>query len=89
MISIINDGSGNIAALITMMRLSNFEFEVIDSADQVRSAKRFLLPGVGAFGNTMQAFIDSVETVGRRQAAPSFSKGNIELCSSVALGLQA
>jgi imidazoleglycerol phosphate synthase glutamine amidotransferase subunit HisH len=89
MISIINEGSGNIAAPIAMKRLSNFEFEVIDSADQIRSAKRLLLRGIGAFGNTMQAFIDSVETVRQRQAASLFSTENVELFSSVTFGLQA
>jgi Histidine biosynthesis protein len=145
MISMINCGSGNIAALITMILLSNFDFEVIDSADQIRSAGRLLLAGVGAFNNTkqtvkkpgicapnfdliegiaderrmpfcygggittaaqadkifelgvervsvgdadVQSLIDLVGTAGRRQAAFSFSKGNIELFSLVTFGLQ-
>jgi imidazoleglycerol phosphate synthase glutamine amidotransferase subunit HisH len=89
MISIINDGYGKIAAPIAMMRFFNFEFKVIDSADQVRSAMRLQPPRGGAFGNTMQAFIESVETVRQRQAASLFSTENVELFSSVTFGLQA
>jgi imidazoleglycerol phosphate synthase glutamine amidotransferase subunit HisH len=56
MISLINHGSGNIAASIAMMPLSNFEFEVIDRAEQIRSARRLPLPSAGASDDTMQAF---------------------------------
>ncbi|WP_044874947.1 imidazole glycerol phosphate synthase subunit HisH [Pseudomonas sp. LFM046] len=53
-ISIIDYGAGNIASVVNMIRHVGGEAEVIDSPDQLTSATKLLLPGVGAFDHGMQ-----------------------------------
>lgn len=56
MISIVNYGSGNIAAIANLLRLSNLPHEIADDAAALKKADRILLPGVGAFDPTLDLF---------------------------------
>jgi glutamine amidotransferase len=56
MMSILNYGSGNISAIATLAKLSNVEFEIIDTAEEIARASKILVPGVGAFDRTLGAF---------------------------------
>jgi glutamine amidotransferase len=59
MISVVNYGSGNLAAISNLLRLSNLPFEIIDDPAGLALAEHILLPGVGAFDNTMRSFRES------------------------------
>lgn len=70
MITVLDYGSGNIAAIGNLLRLSNLPHEIVQSPDALRSASHILLPGVGAFDNTMAAFRKSgVEDALRERTA--------------------
>lgn len=53
MLGIIDYGSGNIAALTSMFKLHKMPHFVSNSIQELKTADRFLLPGVGAFDPTM------------------------------------
>jgi len=59
MISILDYGSGNLSALSTLIKRSNEPFEIIRSPQEISAATRIIVPGVGAFDNTMRAFRDA------------------------------
>lgn len=59
MITIVNYGSGNIQALGNIYKSLNLEYAVAETPAELDSAKKLILPGVGAFDQTMQQLIDS------------------------------
>lgn len=59
MIGIINYGSGNIAALVNIFKQQKIAHCLCNSPDELASADRFLLPGVGAFDPTMNQLTGS------------------------------
>jgi len=64
MIGIVNYGSGNIQAIANIYRNLNIPFTIASTPAEVLSAKKVLLPGVGAFDQAM----GELETSGMRQA---------------------
>jgi imidazole glycerol-phosphate synthase subunit HisH len=54
LLAIIDYGSGNIAALTSMFKLHKMPHFVSNSTQELKTADRFLLPGVGAFDPTME-----------------------------------
>jgi glutamine amidotransferase len=64
MIAIINYGSGNIQAIMNIYGRLNIPFVVASTPDELLSAERILLPGVGAFDQAM----NELERSGMRQA---------------------
>lgn len=54
MITIVDYGLGNIQAFGTMYKRLNIEARVARDADQLASATRIILPGVGAFDHAME-----------------------------------
>ena len=59
MLGIIDYGSGNIAALTNIFRLHKIPHFVSSKVQELRDARRFLLPGVGAFDPTMDTLAKS------------------------------
>lgn len=59
MIAIINYGSGNIQAIANIYKRLNLEFFIAETPDQLSTATKLILPGVGAFDKTMKQLIDS------------------------------
>lgn len=51
MIAIVDYGVGNLFSLVSSLRALGLTAEVTGSAEQLRTADRILLPGVGAFGD--------------------------------------
>ncbi|QDZ00206.1 imidazole glycerol phosphate synthase subunit HisH [Nitratireductor mangrovi] len=56
MITVLDYGSGNIAAIANLLRLSNLPHAVVQTPDGLSEANHIILPGVGAFDNTMASF---------------------------------
>jgi glutamine amidotransferase len=52
-IGIINYGSGNLQAIKNIYNRLNIPAFIADSADSLKNAERLILPGVGAFDETM------------------------------------
>jgi len=59
MIGIIDYGSGNIQAIAKIYNNLNIENKLISKPQELKKAKKLILPGVGAFDATMQQLIDS------------------------------
>lgn len=59
MMSILDYGSGNLSAIATLVKLSNVDHEIVSKPEQLKSASKILLPGVGAFDRTVSAFHQS------------------------------
>ena len=59
MIGIIDYGSGNIQAIATIYKNLNINYQVITKPEDLEKADKLILPGVGAFDETMQQLIDS------------------------------
>jgi len=53
MISIINYGLGNIKAFTNIYKKLNIPVEVVSSAEELKNAKKLILPGVGSFDHAM------------------------------------
>ncbi len=53
-VQIVDTGVANIASLLAAFQRLNQRGELIDTANQVRDAKRLVLPGVGSFGAAME-----------------------------------
>ena len=53
MIAIINYGSGNVAAIATILRRLNVAHEVVDNWHCLNVYNKYILPGVGHFGNSI------------------------------------
>lgn len=59
MIGIVNYGSGNINAIGTIYKNLNIPYKVIEEISDFDGVSKLILPGVGAFDETMQQLIDS------------------------------
>ncbi len=59
MITIVDYGSGNIEAFKNIYKRLNIECEVATTPDEILQAKKLILPGVGAFDETMRILRDS------------------------------
>ncbi len=55
MISIIDYGAGNLRSVQNTLSEIGAEYQLIDSAAEIRSAEKLVLPGVGHFGQMMRA----------------------------------
>lgn len=64
MIAIIDYGMGNLRSVLNAFRKCNGEAEIVYEAQKLNLAKKIVLPGVGAFKDTM----DGIETRGFKQA---------------------
>ena len=53
MITIINYGSGNISAIANVYKRINVPYQIADKPGDVEGAEKIILPGVGAFDETM------------------------------------
>jgi glutamine amidotransferase len=58
-ISIVDYGLGNILAFANVYKRLNIEVSVARTADELRSADKVILPGVGAFDHAMQLLDES------------------------------
>ena len=59
MLTLIKYGSGNVRAFMNIFRQLNCEFVVAERPEQLEGASKIILPGVGAFDQTMQLLKDS------------------------------
>jgi glutamine amidotransferase len=59
MIGIVNYGSGNIQAIANIYNRLNIPFKIITDPSELNEADKLILPGVGAFDETMKQLIDS------------------------------
>lgn len=59
MIKIVNYGSGNIQAILNIYKQLDIGCVVADKPSQLEDATKLILPGVGAFDETMQELLDS------------------------------
>jgi glutamine amidotransferase len=59
MIGIIEYGSGNIRAIGNIYDSLKISYKVIESAEQLNECSKIILPGVGAFDETIQKLDDS------------------------------
>lgn len=54
MISIIDYGLGNLKAIANIYKRLNIDVEFVKTAEQLKSSKKIILPGVGAFDYAME-----------------------------------
>ena len=59
MIGIVDYGSGNIYAIATIFKNLNIKHKIINQPEELDEADKLILPGVGAFDETMQQLINS------------------------------
>ncbi len=59
MIKIINYGSGNVQAIANIYKRLNINYSIADKPEDLHSATKMILPGVGAFDYTMSQLIES------------------------------
>ena len=59
MIGIVDYGSGNIYAIATIFKNLNIPHKIISKPEELEEASKLILPGVGAFDETMQQLINS------------------------------
>jgi glutamine amidotransferase len=59
MIAIVDYGSGNVGAIADIFKRLKVAHRITGSADELRAAERYVLPGVGAFDTTMRTLRDS------------------------------
>jgi len=59
LIGIINYGSGNIQAILNIYKRLNLEAFVANTAEDITKAEKLILPGVGAFDETMEKLVSS------------------------------
>jgi len=59
MIKIVNYGSGNIQAILNIYKQLNIDCFVASTPEELSDASKLILPGVGAFDETMQELLDS------------------------------
>lgn len=65
MIGIINYGSGNIQAILNIYKRLNIKAFVAHTSEDIQKAEKLILPGVGAFDETMEKLVSSglIETL--------------------------
>jgi glutamine amidotransferase len=59
MIAIVNYGMGNLGSVFNMFKRIGVEAQILDRPDDLLTAKKILLPGVGAFDNAMKRINES------------------------------
>jgi glutamine amidotransferase len=59
MISIVDYGSGNIRAIGNIYDRAKIQYQVVTTADELSKASKIILPGVGAFDETMAKLNES------------------------------
>lgn len=59
MIGIVDYGSGNISAIAHIFKRQNIPYKVVANPDQLALAKKLVLPGVGAFDETIRLLDNS------------------------------
>lgn len=59
MIGIVNYGSGNIQAIVNIYNRLNIQTKIITEPAELSEVDKLILPGVGAFDETMKQLIDS------------------------------
>lgn len=59
MITIVNYGSGNIQAILNIYKQLNIDCLVANTPEELSGATKLVLPGVGAFDETMEQLISS------------------------------
>ena len=59
MITIVNYGSGNIRAIANIYERLNIPFKIADNPAAVKGAEKIILPGVGAFDETIMTLDES------------------------------
>jgi imidazole glycerol-phosphate synthase subunit HisH len=59
MIGIIDYGSGNIQAIATIYKKLNIDYALLSKLEDLEKAHKIILPGIGAFDETMQQLLDS------------------------------
>jgi glutamine amidotransferase len=59
MITIINYGSGNISAIVNIYERLKIPFKVANNPSEVKEAEKIILPGVGAFDETISMLDES------------------------------
>jgi glutamine amidotransferase len=59
MIKIVNYGSGNIQAILNIYKRLNIDCEVANAPEELTDATKIILPGVGAFDETMGQLLES------------------------------
>lgn len=59
MIGIINYGSGNIQAILNIYKRLNIHTFVANTSEDINKAEKLILPGVGAFDQTMEKLVSS------------------------------
>lgn len=57
MIGLINYGSGNIYAIANIYKMLDIPFKMIDDPKELKTADKLILPGVGAFDETMNLLL--------------------------------
>lgn len=58
MISVLEYGSANVGSILNMIRRSGHEGVAVRTPEEVRAARRLILPGVGAFDHGMRALTE-------------------------------
>jgi len=59
MIGIINYGSGNVQAIANIYNRTNIPYKIIQKPDELNEVEKLILPGVGAFDETMKVLNSS------------------------------
>jgi len=59
MIAIIDYGSGNVDAIMNILREHRIDHVLTGNKDEIARADRYILPGVGAFDPTMRELLAS------------------------------
>lgn len=54
MITILNYGMGNLGSVFNMLKRIGVEARIVDRIEDLKAARKILLPGVGAFDNAMK-----------------------------------
>ena len=84
MITIVDYGVGNIRAFLNAFRLLNLPARTAKTSDELRQAEKLILPGVGAFDNTM----DRLDASGMRDTLDDLVLGRKVPVLGVCVGMQ-
>jgi glutamine amidotransferase len=84
MIELLNYGSGNINAFVTLFKKCRIDFKIIETAHEVNQASRIIFPGVGAFDPT----INNLKAKGLFEALQVFSTIRQRPLLGVCVGMQ-
>jgi glutamine amidotransferase len=84
MITILDYGLGNVRAFCNVYKRLNIEVKVAQTAQELRTATKILLPGVGAFDHALER----LEQSGMRQELEDRVRGAGALVLGVCVGMQ-